>query len=165
MERALVLLAVVALTAAVTAWWRARDGRVRVLAPAPTPRAADGPTEDHPWDGLPAEAADVVAAIGLETPFALVEFTAPDCAPCAAAKLVLDEAVAARPAVTVAQLDVAEALDLARAHRVMRAPTTLLVSADGHLLGRVSGVPRRDELEDLLDATADGPRPSVHAAQ
>ena len=140
MDRLLVLLVVVAATAMFSAWWRARDGRVVSRGPA-----------DGPWSALPVEAADVVAAVDPRSPLVLVEFTAPDCQPCRTTATLLHEVVADREDVTIATLDVGDALDLARAHRIMRAPTTLLVSHQGHLLGRVGGVPRRDELEALLD--------------
>lgn len=164
MDRVIILLAVVAATGLLSAWWKARDGRVRVTAPALSPDAP-GPTPDHPhqpWSGMPVEAADLAAAVNSPTPLTLVEFTAPDCRPCVAAKAVLTEAITDRDDVTFTTLDVAEALDLARAHRVMRAPTTLLISDEGHLLGRVSGVPRPDELSALLDATRQ-PTPAVPA--
>lgn len=150
MDRLLVLLIVLAATAFVAAWWRARDGRVIGV-----PRAEEGSR----WDVLPREAADIAAVVPGETALVLVEFTAPDCVPCAQTKAVLDRAAAGREEVSVVALDVADALDLARAHRILRAPTTLLISAEGHLLGRVAGVPRADELSALLD----GARQTQHA--
>jgi thiol-disulfide isomerase/thioredoxin len=145
-DRVLVLLAVLALTGLAAAWWRARDGRVIGFgAGAGGGARADGST-------APPTAADLAAAVRPATRLALVQFTAPDCHPCTTTRALLDEVAADRADLSVHALDVAEALDLARAHRVLRAPTTLLVTDDGHLLGRVSGVPRADELRALLDA-------------
>ncbi len=167
MERILVLLLVVGATALLAAWWRARDGRVVSLvdatdAPGDTSPArgaapaAHADPADQRWSALPTEAADIVAAVAPTTPLTLVEFTAPDCQPCRATHSLLREAAAERDEVGVVTVDVADALDLARAHRIMRAPTTLLVTHQGHLLGRVSGVPRRAELDALLDQSARG---------
>lgn len=142
MERLIALAVVLLVTAAFAAWWRARDGRVTAVPSA-------GPAEQADR----AAAADVVAAINPATPLVLVEFTAPNCVPCATTKQILDGIAADRDEVSVASVDVADALDLARAHNILRAPTTLLVSAEGHLLGRVSGIPRDGELEALLDGT------------
>lgn len=137
MDRIAVLLVVLLLTGVVAAWWRARDGRVTAAAP----RAGGGtPT-----------AADVAAAVAPTTPLVLVEFTAPDCASCARTKVLLDAAAATRDDLSVVAIDVADGVGLARAHGIMRAPTTLLLSADGHLLGRVAGVPRPGQLAALLD--------------
>lgn len=152
MDRLLVLLLVVALTGLVSAWWRRRDGRVDAIGTVPTGSG------DERWDALPVEAADIAAALDTTTPLVLVEFTTPDCHPCVTTRGVLADAVADRPDVAVAELDVAQALDLARAHRVLTAPTTMLITRQGHLLGRVAGVPRRDELDALLRTTA--PRPA-----
>jgi thiol-disulfide isomerase/thioredoxin len=130
-DRVVLLVAVVAATAAVAAWWRAREGRVRARRPAPS-AAATGPPSG--------------------APLTLLELTAPSCAPCARAKLVLDAVAADRPAVEVRTVDIADALDLARAHRVLRAPTTLLVDGRGQVRAVVGGVPRREELEATVDA-------------
>ena len=161
MDRVLVLLFVIGATAVFSAWWKARDGRVR------GPVASPGADHDRPdpaagsstsrWSTLPVEAADLAAAVAPSTPLVFVEFTAPNCRPCVATREVLERAVAGRDDVGIVALDVAEALDLARSHRVMRAPTTLLITDEGHLLGRVSGVPREDELLALLDSTAPQP--------
>jgi thiol-disulfide isomerase/thioredoxin len=82
---------------------------------------------------------------------ALVEFTAPHCAPCTAARQVLEDVARDQEAVVVS-VDLAEPTGdhLARAHRVLRAPTTFVVAPDGHVRGRVSGVPRHRDLEALL---------------
>jgi thiol-disulfide isomerase/thioredoxin len=147
-DRVLILLAVLAATVAFSAWWKARDGRVIGARATVTPSAPGSR-----WAGLPVEAADVVAHIKPSTTLALVEFTAPDCVPCVKTGLLLDEVAADRDDLSVHSVDVGDALDLVGAHRIMRAPTTLLVTEDGHLLGRVSGLPRRDELIALLDST------------
>ncbi|HUG85898.1 MAG TPA: thioredoxin family protein [Euzebya sp.] len=139
MDRLLVLLAVLAVTGALAAWWRARDGRVVHMLTVVR--------DEH---GFPRDAADLAAAVAPRTPLVLVEFTAPDCVPCARTKVMLDEAAASRDDLSVVTVDVADALDLARAHRILRAPTTLLITAEGHLLGRVAGIPRLDQLVALL---------------
>jgi hypothetical protein len=162
-ERLIVLVVVLLVTAAISAWWRARDGRV-IGAPLAGTRLVGIPDVGAPvtasgtgsrWAGLPVEAADVAAAVRPTTPLTLVEFTAPDCQPCTRTRELLDEVTAGRDDVRVHALDVGDVLDLARAHRILRAPTTLLISEEGHLLGRVGGVPRRDQLVALLDRTAE----------
>ncbi len=150
MERVIVLLVVLVATGLFSAWWKARDGRV-IGAAARAPLTASVPGSR--WAGIPVEAADVVERIDPKTELTLVEFTAPDCVPCTQTKALLDEVAADRDDLGVVSLDVGDALDLVRAHRIMRAPTTLLVTRDGHLLGRVSGLPRREELLALVDST------------
>lgn len=134
-----ILAVVVAATAAVSLWWRARDGRVRVV----TDRFTD----------------DELAALGAPPGRRLlVEFTAPSCAPCVAARRVLEQTVADRDDVDVRVADVAEQLDLARAHGVLRTPTTFAVGPDGVVLGRIAGVPDPADLAALLDSGDVGAR-------
>lgn len=142
MERVLILLLVLVATGAFSAWWRARDGRVRTRG-----------SNNGRWDGLPIEAADIAGVVAPTTPLTLVQFTAPDCQPCVATRRLLDETAGDRPDVSVTAVDVGDVIELVKAHRIMRAPTTVLISDRGHLLGRVAGLPRAEELQALLDST------------
>jgi thiol-disulfide isomerase/thioredoxin len=133
MSRLAALLTVLAAVVLVAAWWRARDGRLRS-------------TESTGSRFTP----DQLARLGIPPgAAALIEFTAPHCAPCAAARRVL-ERVAEWHSVAVVPVDVGDALDLARAHHVLRTPTTFVVAADGSVRGRVSGVPNPADLIRLL---------------
>lgn len=133
MTQALILLAVVVAVAALSLWWRSRDGVVQEVS--------DRFTDAELWAlGRPA---------GQRV---LVEFTAPSCAPCTAARRVLDAVAADRDDVSVRVVDVGDELGLARAHGVLRTPTTFAVAADGTVLGRVAGVPEPAAIAALLDA-------------
>lgn len=131
----LVLGGVVLLVAVASVWWRSRDGRVRHV---------DDRFTDEQLAGLQAPYGHLL----------LVLFTAPSCAPCAATRHLLDEVAGSRPRVTVRTVDVGDAIDLARAHRVLRAPTTFVVQADGAVRGRIGGIPERADLVALLDEDA-----------
>lgn len=135
MTQVLILAGVVAATAAFSLWWRVRDGRVRTVVDRFS--AADLARVDAPPGHR-----------------LLVEFTAPSCAPCVAARRILDEAAAAHTDVAVRAVDIGEHLDLARRHHVLRAPTTFLLEPDGVVIGRIAGVPDRTDLIALLDAGA-----------
>jgi thiol-disulfide isomerase/thioredoxin len=129
-----ILAVLILLVGATSWWWRARDGHVR---------RAHG----HVVDGLRGD-------LGVPPGgWLLLLFTAPSCTPCVAARQVLDQLAGGRPDVQVASVDVGERLDLARAHHVMRAPTVLVVDEAGDVVARVSGVPQRAELLDILDAS------------
>ncbi len=132
--QALNLAVVLALTGLVALWWRARWGRVRPVTGEVFVRSElDAPT------GIPL----------------LVEFTAPGCAPCAQAREVLEAVAADRRDVAVLSADVTAHLALARRHRVLRAPTILVVDAQDRVRHRISGVPRASEVADLLAAGAE----------
>jgi thioredoxin-like negative regulator of GroEL len=130
MTDVLVLLSVLALTAAVALWHRSREGRVSGVA---------GETLDRARLGAP-------TGVTL-----LVQFTAPTCASCGATKDVLDAVAGNRADVLVVTADVGDHLDLARAHGIMRAPTTLVVDEADQVRHRISGVPSSSDLAALLD--------------
>lgn len=132
MTEAFALGGVVALVAVVSLWWRAWDGHVRDVAD----RFAD---------------AELAALDAPDGHLLLVLFTAPSCPPCTAARRLLDELADARAAVTVRAVDVGDSVEVARAHRVLRTPTVFVVTPGGAVQGRVSGVPNRDELVELLE--------------
>lgn len=138
MGDALPLLLVVAAAALFSVWWKRRDGSVREVADRFT-------AEELETVGAPAGAA------------VLLEFTAPNCAPCRAAKQVLSDVAQLWPDVTLVTVDVADALNVAKAHRVMRAPTTFVIGPGRTVRGRVSGVPDPGQIAALLEG--DGPRP------
>jgi thiol-disulfide isomerase/thioredoxin len=130
MTDVLVLLGVLALTATVALWHRSREGRVS---------GVEGEVFDRARLGAPAGGR------------LLVEFTAPTCASCGAAKGVLDAVAHDRPDVLVVTVDVGDHLDLARAHGIMRAPTTLVVDEEDQVRHRISGVPTAADVAAVLD--------------
>ena len=130
MTSVVILLAVVAAVGLVALLLRRSDGRVR-LASADVSRA----------DQLD---------LGLDPQrWTFVEFTAPGCAPCVQARAVLDD-VAGGAGADVIAVDVAEHLDAARHHGVLRAPTTLVIAPGGHVRARVTGVPHAADLRRVL---------------
>ena len=143
MAQVLPLLAVVLLVGVVWVTLRRRSG---------VPRR----TDDH-------LTSEELAALGADSPV-LVLFTAPGCAPCGPARRILDE-VGAAAGIPVISVDVGAYTALAQRHRVMRAPTTFVVTADGGIAARISGVPRIADLTGLLaDAPIMQPRREDAAA-
>jgi thiol-disulfide isomerase/thioredoxin len=123
------LIGAVAVTAA---WWRRRDGRLRA--------AHDRLTR--------VELAALGAPAGIPV---LLQFTAPGCRPCAASWRVLEAVSAERGGLALHAVDVGRVPQVAREHRVLRAPTVLVVGADGRVHARSSGVPDRDQLAATVD--------------
>ena len=134
MERLLPLLVVVAVTVAVSWWYRRSNGAVR--SPAATFTA-----QERRALGVPA---------GRQS---LLLFTSPGCASCAAARQVLDALSQHHDAVVVTA-DVTDHHAVAAAQHSYRAPTTIVLDQRGHALARVSGVPRQDELAGVLASAA-----------
>jgi hypothetical protein len=59
---------------------------------------------------------------------------------------VLDEVVGLVPGVTHVEVDAEQHLEVVRALRVLRTPTTLILDADGQEVSRASGLPQRDQV-------------------
>lgn len=80
----------------------------------------------------------------------LVQFTSAFCAPCRATRRILDEVAQMVPGVRHLDLDVDEYLDLARELNISRTPTVLVLDADGGIVRRASGQPRKADVISAL---------------
>ncbi|GAB2471445.1 thioredoxin family protein [Xylanimonas ulmi] len=127
MPQALALVALLAVTTAIGAVWRTRQGRVRVTAPA---EATTGPATADRWAALG-------VALGARVTF--VQLSAEVCAPCRATARVLRALAAAEDGVTHHELDVDAHLDLVTRLRVLTTPTVLVLDPDGVEIARASG--------------------------
>ena len=128
-----VLLGTLAVAAVLGLTWRARQGRVR---------RSGSPTRVLP---TPVRARLNGSAV------MLLMLSAPVCAQCPQARLVLGELAAATDGLGHAELDLTEHPELATELGVRSTPTVLALDAAGRELFRVVGVPRR---ADLLAAVA-----------
>ena len=128
----LTLAAVLVLAAGAAAWWRRSQGRAREAHGQLDPSARERLGVPH----------------GREL---LLLFTAPTCTTCDAARAVLTDVAGRRPNLALAEASVDDELSLARQHGVLRAPTVLLVGADGGVRARFAGVPAPDALGELVD--------------
>jgi thiol-disulfide isomerase/thioredoxin len=135
--RVAALAALVAAAVAVGLWRRRVDGRARAVA-----------------QGTPVTAGDIDQNLG--TRATLLQFSAPVCAPCTAARRVLTEVVQAVPGVAHVELDVGEHLELTRRYDVLRTPTVLVLDARGRVVGRASGVPTRAQVLEALTFAGGG---------
>ncbi|ADL46833.1 Thioredoxin domain-containing protein [Micromonospora sp. L5] len=138
------IVVLVAVLAAATAfgWWRRRhDGRLRAVRKRP-------PGADAPHRAT-------LTALGVRPgEVTLVQFSAPVCAPCRAARRVLADVAARLDGIAVLEVGVDEHLDAARELDVWRTPTVLVVDAAGRVVRRAAGVPDRDDLIAALTAGA-----------
>lgn len=135
--RVLLVLAVVAAAGAAGWWWRRRDGRIR--------------------EGVGAFDRDQLAEVGLrpEGADALgLLLSSPSCSPCRTVRGILSDVAEERDRFRWVSVDAAEHLDLAERHGVMRVPTLFVLSTEGRILARTSGVPARHEIAGLLDRQA-----------
>lgn len=81
----------------------------------------------------------------------LVQFSTDMCAPCRPTREILSDIAAQRPGVTHIDIDATQRPDLVELFEVRRTPTVLILDGGGQLRHRVTGVPKRNDLEVALD--------------
>ena len=133
-----VLLAVVVLVIGFAVYRVRTDGRFHRRR-GPATRMPAAPTT-----------VSVLSGAGIDVPLGdratLLQFSSAFCAPCRATRRVLGEVVDLVPGVTHLEVDAEHHLEVVRALRVLRTPTTLILDPDGHEVSRASGLPTRDQV-------------------
>ena len=142
--RLVVVLALLGVAAAMGAWWRARQGHLRVVDAPTAPRVE--PSELTAL-GFDVEATGTTALL----------LSSPTCSTCVSVRRLLDDLAVTRRDLQWTDVDVTGRPELAERFGVLRLPTVLLLEPDGHLVARASGIPPRDELVAHLDRHAGVP--------
>ncbi|MBT2422005.1 thioredoxin family protein [Streptomyces sp. ISL-22] len=124
-----VCVVVLAVASAYGVLQRRRSGRVRV-------RGRD--------DGKRLAAAELGEELGERA--TLVQFSSAFCAPCRATRRVLGEVAGMVPGVTHIEIDAEDNLDLVRRLDILKTPTVLVLDADGNVVRRATGQPRKADL-------------------
>ena len=76
----------------------------------------------------------------------LVQFSSAFCAPCRATRRVLGEVAGMVPGVAHIEIDAEEHLDLVRELDLLKTPTVLVLDADGRVVRRATGQPRKADV-------------------
>ncbi|MGW0943065.1 thioredoxin family protein [Streptomyces sp. NPDC002623] len=76
----------------------------------------------------------------------LVQFSSAFCAPCRATRRVLGEVADVVPGVTHIEIDAEAHLDLVRELDILKTPTVLVLDADGRVVRRATGQPRKADV-------------------
>ncbi|MEV5356900.1 thioredoxin family protein [Streptomyces sp. NPDC052693] len=124
-----VCVAVLAAASAFGVLHKRRSGRVRVR----------GRDEDRRLG-----AADLGAQLGERA--TLVQFSSAFCAPCRATRRVLGEVAGLVPGVAHVEIDAEAHLDLVRRLDILKTPTVLVLDADGRVVRRAVGQPRKADV-------------------
>lgn len=80
----------------------------------------------------------------------LVQFSSAFCQPCRATRRILDEVTELVPGVAHVEIDAESRLDLVRSLNILRTPTVLILDAEGHVVKRASGQPRKADVIGAL---------------
>ncbi|MEU3840069.1 thioredoxin family protein [Streptomyces sp. NPDC028635] len=124
-----VCVVVLALASAYGLVQRRRSGRVRVRVRDQDKRLT---------------AADLGGELGERA--TLVQFSSAFCAPCRATRRVLGEVAGLVPGVTHLEIDAEARLELVRALDILKTPTVLVLDADGRVVRRATGQPRKADV-------------------
>ncbi|MER6438085.1 MULTISPECIES: TlpA family protein disulfide reductase [unclassified Streptomyces] len=124
-----VCLAVLAAASGYGLLHRRRSGRVRV-------RGRDG--------GKRLGAAELGEGLGERA--TLVQFSSAFCAPCRATRRVLTEVAGLVPGVAHVEIDAEDHLDLVRELDILKTPTVLVLDAEGRIVRRATGQPRKADV-------------------
>lgn len=124
-----VCLAVLALASVYGVLHRRRSGRVTV-------RGRD--------DGKLLGAAELGEGLGERA--TLVQFSSAFCSPCRATRRVLGEVADMVPGVSHVEIDAEDHLDLVRDLGILKTPTVLVLDADGRVVRRATGQPRKADV-------------------
>lgn len=76
----------------------------------------------------------------------LVQFSSAFCAPCRATRRILGEVAALVPGVAHVEIDAEARLDLVRELGVLKTPTVLVLDAEGRVVRRAAGQPRKADV-------------------
>ncbi|QIJ66392.1 thioredoxin family protein [Streptomyces sp. JB150] len=125
----MVCCAVLAAASACAVLRRRRNGRVRV-------RVRD--------EGQRLDAAELGAELGERA--TLVQFSSAFCAPCRATRRILGEVAGLVPGVSHVEIDAESRLGLVRRLGILRTPTVLVLDADGRIVRRATGQPRKADV-------------------
>jgi thiol-disulfide isomerase/thioredoxin len=140
-----VLIAVLVFALAGGATWRRTNGRMRTMTTEPELALAD--------------ATDLTSLLtgrqlghDLGERATLVQFSSAFCAPCRATRRILADVAAMTQGVTHVEIDAESRLDLVRQLNVLRTPTVLVLAADGRIVRRASGQPRKPDVIAAIGA-------------
>lgn len=84
----------------------------------------------------------------------LVQFSSAFCAPCRATRRILADVAGMTSGVAHIEIDAESHLDLVRELNVLRTPTVLVLAADGRVVRRASGQPRKPDVIAAVGAAA-----------
>ncbi|MCQ9131322.1 MULTISPECIES: thioredoxin family protein [Streptomyces] len=80
----------------------------------------------------------------------LVQFSSAFCAPCRATRRVLGEVAGLVPGVAHIEIDAEARLDLVRELDILKTPTVLVLDAEGRIVRRATGQPRKADVVAAL---------------
>jgi thiol-disulfide isomerase/thioredoxin len=156
------LIIALAVALAGGALWRRTNGRMRAVRADPAPPEPAPPEKDAvAAESDLADLTDLAGFVSAEQlghelgeRATLVQFSSAFCAPCRATRRILADVAGMTQGVAHVEIDAESRLDLVRQLNVLRTPTVLVLSADGRIVRRASGQPRKPDVIAAIGAAA-----------
>jgi thioredoxin-like negative regulator of GroEL len=144
------IVLVIVLAAASAAGWgtRLRTGRFRERGSV---RVGSGPGSDAAGSVL--TEADLGSCLGERA--TLVQFSTGHCAYCGPTRELLAEVARSRDGVALVEIDASRRMDLTRRLNVLSTPTVFVLAADGSIVRRASGQPRKADVLAAVSSVLD----------
>ncbi len=140
--------------------WRWRNGRFRASRPALLTRDAGRRPDRADGAGFLTET-DLGARLGQRA--TLVQFSTAFCAPCRPTRQILAQVADAVDGVAHVEIDAASRLDLVRRLHISSTPTVLVLGADGAIVKRAAGLPRKADVIAALGTAIEPAAPGITA--
>jgi thiol-disulfide isomerase/thioredoxin len=151
------LIVALAVALAGGALWRRTNGRMHAVGTNPASPEKDAVASESDLADL-TDLAGFVSAEQLGHELGeratLVQFSSAFCAPCRATRRILADVAGMTQGVAHVEIDAESRLDLVRQLNVLRTPTVLVLSADGRIVRRASGQPRKPDVIAAIGAAA-----------
>lgn len=154
-------LAALAAATAIGLGWRASNGKMRAprqrgataVAASAVAASADPASADPGSGARRVTTAEIGQPLGERA--TLLQFSSAFCAPCRATRRILSEVAGMTEGVAHVEIDAESRLDLVRELGILRTPTVLVLAADGRIVRRGSGQPRKADVIGALGAAAE----------
>ena len=88
--------------------------------------------------------------VNFDSRLTIVQFSSEYCIYCRPTKKLLEEVIGGVPDVKYVEIDVATHLELVNRLNILSTPTTMIINSKGEEIGRVIGVPKRDQISDAI---------------
>lgn len=134
----IIIVTVVLTLAAAFGWWRSKT---------------NGEINEMTKTGSPTVNAERIGA-DLGERVTLLQFSSAFCAPCRTTRAILSDVAASSPGVVHVEIDAENNLDLVRELGVQRTPTTFVLAADGTIVHRAVGAPKRSDVLLALESVS-----------
>lgn len=157
-------LAALAVATAIGLIWRASNGKMRAPLGVETATAELDSAEATAAaaGGRLVTTAEIGQPLGERA--TLLQFSSAFCAPCRATRRVLAEVADMTEGIAHVEIDAESHLDLVRELGILRTPTVLVLAADGRIVRRASGQPRKVDVIGALGVAVEAGEPNSYPA-